>query len=77
MKGNVNTLVISDKQGEITPIRLAKPPGHIMRRMKLYANEDPQFWQVPQSLRNMARECLSFANLNSAPTGHVTKGSTK
>ena len=52
-------------------------PTELIRRIELYANEDPQFWQVPQLLRDMAREGRSFGNLNSAPTGHVTKGSTK
>ncbi|MEQ3630734.1 MAG: 3-hydroxyacyl-CoA dehydrogenase NAD-binding domain-containing protein, partial [Sulfitobacter sp.] len=52
-------------------------PAELIRRIELYANEDPQFWQVPQLLRDMAREGRSFADLNSAAPGHVTKGSTK
>ncbi len=52
-------------------------PTDLIRRIELYANEDPQFWQVPQLLREMAREGRSFADLNGALTGHVTKGSTK
>lgn len=39
-------------------------PAELIHRIETYAEEDPQFWQVPDLLRQMQREGRSFADLN-------------
>ena len=39
-------------------------PAELIHRIETYAEEDPQFWQVPDLLRQMEREGRSFADLN-------------
>ncbi|RJE79609.1 3-hydroxyacyl-CoA dehydrogenase NAD-binding domain-containing protein [Paracoccus sp. JM45] len=49
-------------------------PATLIARIEAYAHEDPQFWQVPQLLRDIAREGHSFATLNEQRIAMFEKG---